>query len=86
MNAIPQAMLTIKRLHIRGWDHGSSSVDFRLKPRRRQPTVPTRVTEPRKSMRLSLSYVLWFCTSVGRLILTLRITRMAENAKTGICA
>ena len=75
----------MNKLHIRGCDQGSSSVDFRLKPRSNVPTVPTSVEDPRKSIRCTLSYMVRFRTSSGNRMFTFQITRMVDNAKTGIC-
>lgn len=46
--------------HTKGCDQGSSSVDFRLRPRRRHPTVLTKVIEPKKSILRSLARRGWF--------------------------
>ena len=51
----PKIILAIRSPKIIGFDHFISSVDFKLNPKRRQPTAPTRVKEPRKSMRRNFS-------------------------------
>ncbi|PSR73634.1 hypothetical protein PHLCEN_2v10553 [Hermanssonia centrifuga] len=53
-NSAQSTALLTRRPQITGCDQGISSVDFRLMPNRRQPTVPTKVKEPKPSMRLSL--------------------------------
>lgn len=55
INNIPEMKLAVKRPYMSGCDQGISSVVLRLNPRRRQPTVPTRVRDPRTSMRRSFS-------------------------------
>ena len=68
-----------------GLDQASSSVDFRLRPRRRHPTVPTSVREPKPSIRWSFARTGWFAISSGSLMLTFAMTRMYEKRRTGIC-
>ena len=51
----PKIILATRSPIIIGFDHFISSVDFKLKPKRRQPTAPTRVKEPRKSIRRNFS-------------------------------
>jgi hypothetical protein len=84
-NRTPITALATNKPHMSGCDHGSSSVDLRLKPSRTLPTVPTSVTEPAKSILDSFSYVERFCTSSGNLILTFHTTKNAEKARIGIC-
>jgi len=60
------------------------SVDFRLKLSKKHPTVPTRVIEPKKSIRRSFVVKLWFFTSGGISIDTLQVTRVKENRRMGI--
>lgn len=55
MKSTPQMKLATKRPYMSGCDQAISSVVFRLNPRRRQPTVPTRVKEPKTSMRRNFS-------------------------------
>ena len=55
MKKIPLMIDATNSPQINGCDHGISSVDFKLKPSRIQPTVPTSVKDPRKSIRLILS-------------------------------
>lgn len=76
--------LATRRPQMSGCDHGNSSVDFKLRPRRRQPTVDTRVSEPRPSMRRSFARSGWLSISAGSLMLTLAITSMKENRRIGI--
>jgi len=83
-NKKPHTELAAKRPQIRGCDQDISSVDLRLNPRRRHPTVPTSVREPRKSIRRSLSEVLSCCNSYGSLTLTLSATKMKEKVRTGV--
>ena len=84
-NAVPNTALAIKRPHMSGCDHGSSSVSFKLKPKRSVPIVPTKVVEPRKSILRSLSYVDRLSTSEGSFMFTLSVTSMKERARIGIC-
>ena len=66
----PKITLAASSPIISGFDHCISSVDFKLKPKRRQPTAPTRVKEPRKSIRRNFSDKLWFWISSESWILT----------------
>ena len=84
-NATPQIALATKRHHIRGCDQGSSSVDFKLNPRSRVPTVATSVVEPKTSILRSFSEVDRLCTSRGSFMSTFVITRIVESARIGIC-
>jgi len=84
MNSAPETPLVTNSPHIQGFDQDNSSVVLRLKPRRRHPTAPTRVNEPKKSMRRSLSYRLWFCTSNGSSIFTFKATKVNEKIKMGV--
>lgn len=54
MNRTPQMALAINKPHIRGSDQGISSVVFKLRLTSRQPIVPTRVRDPKKSIRPNL--------------------------------
>ena len=83
--ATPQTMLADMRPNTIGWDQGSSSVDFRDIPSNRHPTVETRVSDPRKSIRLSLVRRGKERTSSGSGILTLVNTSITESAKMGAC-
>jgi hypothetical protein len=54
-NDTPQMKLLRKRPYMSGCDQAISSVVLRLNPRRRVPTVPTSVRDPKTSMRRSFS-------------------------------
>lgn len=79
----PKIILAIRSPKIIGFDHFISSVDFKLNPKRRQPTAPTRVKEPRKSMRRNFSDKLWFWISSGSWILTFVATTTQLKISTG---
>ena len=83
-NAMPNTALATNSPQMSGEAHGSSSLDFRLNARRQQPTVPTSVVDPKKSMRRSLSLRDLFWMSVGSSMETFVTTRIAEKASTGI--
>ena len=53
--AHPKTTLAENKPTISELDQSSSSVDFKLKPSKRHPTVPTSVVEPKKSILLNLS-------------------------------
>ena len=78
--------LNARRPQMSGLDQASSSVDLRLSPRRRHPTVMTSVREPKPSILRSLARSGWFSTSKGSLMLTFAMTRMKEKRRTGIYA
>lgn len=86
MNKIPQAALAMNSPHIKGCDQGNSSVDFRLKPRRRHPMNPTSVKEPRKSIRRSFSTMLWVSNEEGSSIFTLTATKRNDSNRIGVCS
>lgn len=51
MKRMHHTPLARRRPQTIGLDQGSSSVDLRLRPSRRHPTVPTSVRDPKPSIR-----------------------------------
>ena len=85
MNPNPEMILEPKSEMTRGSDQASSSVVLRLNPSKRNPTAPTRVTEPSTSIRCNFSDNDWFRTLEGSRMLTLVMTRIKLKIKTGAC-
>ena len=81
----PKITLATRNPETNGSDHNISSVVFKLNPKRRQPTAPTSVRDPRKSIRRNLSDNLWFWTSSGSRMLTLVATNTKLKSSTGVC-